>query len=166
MARRSPRPVTDEDTERVRQLHADGKSVRAIAREMDRSASTIRDIGKRLHLSWDRSQTAAATAAKQADLRAIRAERVAWAYQQIGEIAQRLAERPYRTVGRDEDGATTEVTLSVVPAKDMLDLSRSIGVLAKVAVDLEKVDASAGTDDARSMVGALVEMLQANRGQQ
>jgi hypothetical protein len=65
-------PVTAEDEAAVRRLHADGKSRNDIAREIGRSPSTVSKLAGKLGLSFDREATAAATAAKSADLAARR----------------------------------------------------------------------------------------------
>lgn len=67
------RTWTDRDDDTLIAAHADGDSITAIAKRMQRSASTVSKHGKRLGLSWDRARTAAATAAVIADGRARRA---------------------------------------------------------------------------------------------
>lgn len=66
--------VTDQERERVRELHAQGLGRNQIAIEVGRSAGTVTTIAKQLGLSFDRSETAAATEAKMQDAKAIRAQ--------------------------------------------------------------------------------------------
>jgi hypothetical protein len=66
--------VTDQERERVRELHAQGFGRNQIAIELGRSAGTVTTIAKQLGLSFDRSETAAATEAKVQDAKAIRAQ--------------------------------------------------------------------------------------------
>ena len=68
------RPITDEDRRRVRELHAAGKGRNAIARELRRSGQTVSKLAGELGLSFDRSETVAATEARKADAAALRAE--------------------------------------------------------------------------------------------
>ncbi|MGP4019968.1 helix-turn-helix domain-containing protein [Saccharopolyspora sp. 5N708] len=68
------RPVTEQERERVRELHAQGKTRNAIAKIMGRSPGTISTIARELGLAFDRSATAAASAAKAADNKARRVE--------------------------------------------------------------------------------------------
>jgi len=70
----SGRPVTDAERERVRALHAQGLNCREIADEIGRARSTVSVIARDLGLSFDRAQTQQATAARQVDARARRAE--------------------------------------------------------------------------------------------
>lgn len=67
-------PWTDADDQRLIDLHAAGMTLNAIAKEMDRSTSTIHKYAERAGLSWDRSQTQAATEAKKIDAAARRAD--------------------------------------------------------------------------------------------
>lgn len=73
MAGGANRPLTDDDREAVRRLHAQGMSRNDIAREIGRSSSTVTKIATALGLSFDRAATAAATQARTADLAARRA---------------------------------------------------------------------------------------------
>lgn len=66
-------PVTDEDRQRVAELHAEGLNRNAIAREIGRSGSTVSKIAVELGLSFDRTAVKAATEARVADAKARRA---------------------------------------------------------------------------------------------
>jgi ribosomal protein L17 len=83
-------PVTDEDRENVRRLHAAGLPRNAIAREIGRSGSTVSKIADSLGLTFDRAETTAvATAARSADLAA---RRIAFA-DRLHDIAEREADK-------------------------------------------------------------------------
>lgn len=58
-----PRPITDADRERVRELHVQGKTRNDIAREIGRAPSTVSKPARALGLPFDRSKTAAARGA-------------------------------------------------------------------------------------------------------
>lgn len=66
--KKNDRPVVDDDRTRIRELHAQGLSRNAIARTLNRSGRTISVLAAELNLSFDRAATAAATAARKADL--------------------------------------------------------------------------------------------------
>lgn len=68
MANKYNNPVTAEELNELRRLHADGLGRNEIARRMDRGLRTISIHAARLHLSFDRTATEAATAARIADL--------------------------------------------------------------------------------------------------
>ncbi|MEE4598234.1 helix-turn-helix domain-containing protein [Streptomyces sp. DSM 41524] len=89
MNRQSPRPVTEETDEEVRQLHAEGLSRNEIARRLQRSGRTVSVIAQRLGLSFDRAATEEATRARMADL----AERRAILAEALQDDAERLTEQ-------------------------------------------------------------------------
>jgi hypothetical protein len=66
------RPVTAEELGRLRELHGAGLSCRQIAKEMARTPATISKHAAELGLKFDRAQVKEATAARSADLAAIR----------------------------------------------------------------------------------------------
>lgn len=71
----APSPISDDERRRIRELHAAGLGRNDIAREMDRSGSTISKIATELGLSFERGpEVEAATAARVADAKARRAE--------------------------------------------------------------------------------------------
>lgn len=67
-------PLTDDDRERIRQLHAEGLSRNAIAEQLGRSAGVVSKICKQLGLSFDRSATKAAVEAAVIDAKAKRTQ--------------------------------------------------------------------------------------------
>lgn len=66
------KPVTAEELGRLRELHGAGLSCRQIAKEMGRTPATISKHAAELGLKFDRAQVKEATAARSADLAAIR----------------------------------------------------------------------------------------------
>ncbi|GAA0638141.1 hypothetical protein GCM10010174_69980 [Kutzneria viridogrisea] len=96
-------PLTEQDRQRVRELHAQGLTRNEIGRAIGRSASTVSKLAKELGLTFDRSKTRAATEAKVADAKSRRA---ALALNLLGD-AERIREqlwqpcRVYSFGGRD-----------------------------------------------------------------
>ncbi|MET9973923.1 helix-turn-helix domain-containing protein [Streptomyces microflavus] len=82
-------PVTDQERETVRQLHADGLGRNAIAKQLKRSGRTISEIAGELGISFAAraGQVAAATEVRQADL----ADRRAAFAVNLQDIAEREA---------------------------------------------------------------------------
>ncbi|XMN09319.1 helix-turn-helix domain-containing protein [Streptomyces griseobrunneus] len=82
-------PVTDQERETVRQLHADGLGRNAIAKQLKRSGRTISEIAGELGISFAAraGQVAAATEVRQADL----ADRRAAFAVKLQDIAEREA---------------------------------------------------------------------------
>ena len=145
------RPVTNEDRKAVRRFHAQGKSLRAIAREIGRSPVTVGRIAKDAGLSFDTRPTESATRAKQQDNRARRAALIEWQYERALRLADRMAGETWETVTRTQQGAIID-RIGFVPSDDELALARAIGQYSKTAADLEKIDTSDGVDVAKSML--------------
>lgn len=151
--RRSPRPVTQADHARVRELHEQGLSRNAIARDLDRSLSIVTKIARVEGLAFDREQTKAATAAKVADSRARRAE----ISSQLLDDVQRLRERAWSQYSYYEKTPTkpVRVTLDLPPLAEVRHAYSSIGVAIDRHVTLERHDSDIGAEGARSVLGAL-----------
>lgn len=65
---RTNKPLTDDEITEVRRLHAEGHGRNEIARRLDRGTRTISVLCARLHLTFDRTATEVATAARVADI--------------------------------------------------------------------------------------------------
>ncbi len=63
---------SDEDSRRLTELHAEGKSLHFIAGEIGRSKQTVSRYAKSLGLEWDRATTAKAAEAVHVDNKARR----------------------------------------------------------------------------------------------
>lgn len=84
------RPVTDEERQRVRELHAEGKGRNEIAEILKRGGRTISTIAKDLGISFSRAaEVRAATEIRQADL----AERRAAFAIRLQDVAERELEK-------------------------------------------------------------------------
>lgn len=157
------RPVTAADRDRVRELHAQGLSRAAIARDLDRPAVTIGRIADDLGLTWDRSATIAATKAKQLDAKARRAQLKLDLLADAERLRLRLWEPA--TVVLSTPKGPARVTLNLPPARDARDLMGAVQAAVRSHVDLDRLDVSTGADDAKSMLGQLGEALQIAVGQ-
>ncbi|WP_113699171.1 helix-turn-helix domain-containing protein [Nonomuraea lactucae] len=69
----APAPLSDDERQQIRDLHAAGHGCNAIARQLGRDRATISKHAKDLGLSFDRTQTKAATEARIADAKHKRA---------------------------------------------------------------------------------------------
>lgn len=152
------RLVTDDERKRVAELHAQGLSRGAIARELGRQPSTIGKIADKLGLTWDRSKTAVAVKAKQADNRARRAELSRLLLDDAHRLRERLWTESEQVVSTPKGPA--KVVQALPPARDARDLMTAVGTAVKSHTELERVDAGTGADNAKSMLGQLGEALQ------
>ncbi|MBF8186335.1 helix-turn-helix domain-containing protein [Nonomuraea sp. K274] len=145
----------------MRRMHADGASCNEVARALGRAPSTISRVSARLGLTWDRAaQTAAATAAAQADARTRRLGIIARLYGQIETILDRLEAPVYSWTTTTGNGIET-AQLDQPPAQEVKALIQSVSSAATTAAKLEAVDSDHGADGAKSMIAGLAEGLRA-----
>ncbi|MEV0660140.1 helix-turn-helix domain-containing protein [Actinomadura luteofluorescens] len=128
-------PITDADRQRVAQLHGEGKSRNEIARAIGRAQSTVSKIARELGLSFDRSRTAKATEAVQADNKARRTIEARESIAVAAELRQRILGAKG---GRDAQGWAT-----------------AYGIMADKHMAFEQYDADTGSAGARSVLGQL-----------
>ncbi|MFJ2392841.1 helix-turn-helix domain-containing protein [Streptomyces sp. NPDC087843] len=124
----SSNPVTDQERQRVRELHAQGRGRNEIATEPGRSGRTISEIAKGLGLSFARAaQVQQATEIRTADL----ADRRAATAQRLQDVAERELEKvnaPHTYFdwgGKDHDFDTYEA-----PEPTPADKRALMGVVA------------------------------------
>ncbi|MER8158152.1 helix-turn-helix domain-containing protein [Streptomyces sp. NPDC094472] len=156
MARATPRPVTEEDEEQVRLLHAEGLSRNEIARRMKRSGRTISVIAQDLGLSFDRTATEEATRARSADL----AEKRTILAEALIEDAMRLTEQMwapsiiYNFGGKEN--TYEERPVDEPPADGKRQLMAAAGAAIDRSLKLAPPVVSTGEEDAKSMLGKIM----------
>ncbi|MFG2059678.1 helix-turn-helix domain-containing protein [Micromonospora sp. NPDC048930] len=154
-----PRPVTQADHDRVRELHDQGLSRNAIAEELGRSGRTISRIADKLGLDFDRARTRAATEAKKDDARA---KRAALAVRLLDD-AERLREQLFQPAlvynFGGKENTFEQATIPEPSFRDKRDLMNAIGIAIDKSVRLDEYDADPGIDAAKSMLGALAKGL-------
>jgi len=157
-------PLTPEEIETIKRMHAEGASLRATARALGRPHTTISRAAREMGLTWDRAtQTAAATAAAAADNRARRHRVIDRLYGQIEAILDRLEAPTYTYVATTVNGIET-ITLNEPPAHEVKALMQALGSAATTAAKLEAVDSDYDAEGARSMLAGLVNGLRAVAG--
>lgn len=157
-------PITEADRAKFAELHSRGLGRNAIAAELGRSPSTVTKLARAAGVTFDRAATAAATAAKQADNRALRAEL------ERGLLldAQRMRAALFAPVtvyafgGKDND--YNEHELAELDVKGKRELTAALGQCITSSLALAKVDQDAGVDHARSVLGQLGDALRAVAG--
>jgi len=151
---------TDDDTAKLRELHATGASLTAIATIMGRSKSTVSKYARDLGLSFDRARTAKATEAVVVDNKARRQSIVARVYGVV-ETELGLLENTttWSTVLKDSGGAERTQILAFVPALDRRNMADSISRHLASATKLEAIDATNGVERERSLLSQLGEAL-------
>ncbi|MGH3942488.1 MAG: helix-turn-helix domain-containing protein [Pseudonocardiaceae bacterium] len=153
------RPLTSEDRDQVRALHARGLSRNAIAREIGRSVGSVTKLAREQGLVFDRAATVAATAAAVADARARRAALMHALLDDAGRLREQLfAPCTLRNAGgKDNTWAVLEVEQP--PFADQLKIVQATVTAADASMRLDRHDSGAGVEEAKSMLGALAEGL-------
>lgn len=158
-------PLTNDELDQIRRLHANGTSRNDIARILSRSGSTISNAAKAMGLSFDREMVKAATEARVADARARRAELM----HNLLDDAERLRQQiwkphEYRDHG-GRDFVEQKWTQPEPTAADKLKLMQATSTAATTSMRLDLHDADKGAEDAKSMLGNLVAGLKAVAGE-
>ncbi|MFI7547222.1 helix-turn-helix domain-containing protein [Actinoplanes sp. NPDC049599] len=164
MAKGHP-PVTAEDRRRVAELHAQGLSRNAIATQLGRSGRTISRIAAEHEppLTFERTRTAAATAAKVADGAARRAQLQLDALDSAGRLMGQMFAPTvvYNFGGKEND--YNERSVEEPPFRDKRDIATAIKALADTALKLAEYDKATGNEDEKSMLTDLRAALMAAR---
>lgn len=134
-----PAPITAEQRQRIIDLHGQGKSRNAIAREAGVGAGTVTKICNENGLTFDRSATINATHAKVADNKARRAAIIGRLYQRTEKILDRLEAPLYVYTVATKDSVERVEDLAP-PAGDERNLATSIAVYLDKATKLEDYD--------------------------
>ncbi len=155
-----PKPITDEDRNRVAQLHAEGHSRNAIARSIGRSGRTVSRIAEALGLTFERGDMVkAATEAKKIDAKAKRAQLANDLLDDAARLRRSLWEActVYNFGGKDN---TFEQALISEPSfRDKREIMQAVSVAAERSMKLDEYDRQTGADEERSMLVDLAEKL-------
>jgi IS30 family transposase len=135
------RPLTDDERRRVAELHAAGKTRNEIARAIGRAQSTVSKLAAEQGLTFDRSRTKAATAAKVVDAKARRADLAAALLEDAHRLRAQLWKpcKAFNFGGKDNTYA--EVQLDEPTFADKLKLVQAAGVAIDKHARLAEMDA-------------------------
>jgi hypothetical protein len=150
------RPLSDQELDRITQLHADGVSCTQIAKDLGRAKSTISAACERMGLVFDSTRTAAATDHQVQNHRQKRAALESRLLDEAGLLLDQLHQPHlvYNFGGKDNDYAERVHDEPDVQAKRTLVQAATTAITS--AVKLSEVDkAGNGAEAGRSMVGAL-----------
>ena len=145
-------PVSDQEIAQIRRLHAAGSSANAIARELGRSPGTITRVCRRIGLTFDRSQTAAANAAAAVDFAARRAEQQREYLEIVDDYQGRLRSEYEHAQPAGAEGKVRRWKTSRPPAREAADLMRVASQATAAELRLADYKARDSHDDAREVV--------------
>ncbi|WP_441251185.1 helix-turn-helix domain-containing protein [Kitasatospora sp. McL0602] len=152
-----PRPVTQDDYDQIRELHAQGLGRNEIMRETGRSANVVSRLAAEMGLSFARAgQIAEATEIRRQDLAARRLLLAEQLQADAEQLRQQLWQPAvvYAFGGKDNTFESEE--LPEPPAADKRALMSTVGIAIDRSLKLEPVRDDSGADAARSMIGQLM----------
>ena len=153
----------ENDTNQLRQLHAQGMSCHNIAKETGWSKATISNKAAKLGLDFDREGTAKATEAYVIDRRHTRAQIIDQLYERTQHLLNQLnAPRTgghYRTLVPIAPGRQDSINLDHVPSTDERNIANSISSYLAKAEALEKIDNDGGMIEAKSLLGNIAQAI-------
>ncbi|GGS88394.1 helix-turn-helix domain-containing protein [Nonomuraea spiralis] len=156
-------PLTDDERQQIRDLHAAGHGCNAIARQLGRDRSTISRAAQGMGLDFDRKQTREATQARRDDNAARRTRIITNLYDVIEDDLVQLKTAGHQ-LAEVSMGKVVRYEVDRLPAQDRKALLTAISSAATTAVRLEQVDASDGADQVASLLGTLFDGLRAKHG--
>ncbi|MET7773745.1 helix-turn-helix domain-containing protein [Nocardia sp. NPDC005366] len=156
---RRPGKLTDDDRDRIVELHAEGKGRNEIAALLGVDPSTITYWARRLGLRFDQAQTAEASAARLEQLKRRRLDFAEMLEAQIPALHERLWS-PVTTYERGLD-TLIPVTLPLPPLRDVRDGYTALSLALRSLSELIANQSNETVASDRSMLGDLFGKLKA-----
>lgn len=156
MANQNTNPVTQSERDEIMRLHAEGHGRNEIARQIGRGTRTVSVVAAEMGLSFDRTHTAVATAARMTDARARRAALIDRYYEQAHKALDRL-DREEHEITEVSLGKAVRYTTPELPPHDVRALLLTSTAASSQAAKLEALDGDPGTEAARSMLTSLAD---------
>jgi len=151
----TPNEWTPDLDQQLADLHAQGLSLRECCTRLGWSRGSIGTHAKALGLTWDRSQTKAATGARVADNRAIRSLIESRLYVETNEDLDRK-HQPFLAFNfGGKDNTYEEHWLPCPPTADLRNLTQSATISLAHALKIAVHDSDSSHDDAKSMLTSL-----------
>lgn len=158
--------ITEAERDQVRDLHAAGLSANAIGREIGRPAQSVSRVAAQLGLSFDRSKTRAAHAARVTDMKAARSRLAGRLLAEAESLLDDL-HRPFLArnfaPGGDPDLRFSQHLAMPEPA-DKAALMRAFSAAMAQHLKLADFDGDSSIDHSKSLLGSLFESLRQMHG--
>jgi hypothetical protein len=151
--------ITDAEITWVLRLHGQGRGRNDIMRETGLAAKTVSETCKAFGLTFDRTKVRAATAARVADAKQMRAELQVRYLEEAGALLDdiRSPTKVFNFGGKDN--TYNSVDVEQPPVVDQLKLMQAATIATDRALRLAEHDAGDGAEEGRSLIGALAERL-------
>jgi hypothetical protein len=154
------RPIDAKDRAAVRRLHKQGKTRNDIARAIKRSPSTVTKIAKELGLTFERgAEVVAATEARRIDLAARRVALAEQLHQDAEKLRTQLWEPCVHGAFGGKENVWSQVNLDRPLFADQRNILAATGTAIQQSLKLQPAEGREGTDEVRSMLGTLGEVL-------
>ena len=150
---------SDDESRRLRDLHADGRSLHSIAKEMGRSKQTISKWAKSLGLSWDRAETAKAAQAKHVDNKARRAALEERLLVEADKVLDQLWQRAIVFNIGGSENTYTEHELDKPTFGDQKAIVQTVSTALNAAHKLHELNSGADADGAKSTLARMHDVL-------
>lgn len=155
---RQGRPDPARRQRQIADLHAQGLGCNAIARKLGCSPSAVSRTCSKLGLTFDRAKVAAANKAHKIDLAERRAAQLERIYGVVDTILDRLEDPFPNALLRGEGGIEQETAVTLIPARDLQQITNSLSTTRRTATELERIDNPAA-EAAASMLVNLADRL-------
>lgn len=134
------RKLTPAKRRQIVELAEQGVGRNEIARRLNIRPADVTAVVNDAGLSFNRSATEKAVRAHKIDLAARRASQLERIYDVVDKTLERLEDRSPLSLLKGEGGIESEVPVSLIPARDLLQISNSLAAQRKAASDLERID--------------------------
>ncbi|HEX3781690.1 MAG TPA: GcrA family cell cycle regulator [Pseudonocardiaceae bacterium] len=153
------KPLTDAEVEQIRVLHGQGMSRNEIAAQVGRSVGSVTNVASRLGLSFDRTATKAATAAKVADARSKRAEEMNALLDDARRLRLQLFEPCLVHSFGGKDNTYAEAHLQQPPFADQAKIMQAYNLAMSNSLRLDQHDGDGSVEQMGSLLGSMLDTL-------
>jgi len=143
---------SDEDSRRLTELHAEGKSLHFIAGEIGRSKQTVSRYAKSLGLEWDRATTAKAAEAVHVDNKARRVALEERLLVEAQKIMDQLWEPTVVFAFGGKDNTYEEHTLTQPTFGDQKAIVQTATTAIRESTRLHEMNAGSNADHSKAML--------------
>lgn len=134
------RKLTPAKRRQIVELAERGVGRNEIARRLNIRPADVTAVVNDAGLSFNRSATEKAVRAHRIDLAARRASQLERLYDVVDSYLDRIEDKSPLSVLKGEGGIESEVPVSIIPARDLLQITNSLVGARKAASDLERID--------------------------
>lgn len=148
---------TKREDDKLRRMHAEGKSLNACAREMVRGTGTVCQHAKLLGLSWDRSHVLEANIARSIDAAALRTALEVDLLEDAARLRKQLFAPVLAYNFGGKDNTFSEHKLKQPSSRDQLDIMKATTIAVLHSLKISEHDVTSGTEAAVGMLDKIAD---------